>query len=239
MGRRLYLPSTGRFLSVDPVPGGSANAYDYCNADPVNCTDLNGTFAWKKFAGIVAAVASVASMVPGPVGMAAAAVSVVAYYAAGDRKQAAFAAAGIVLAAVGAGAAVAVAKMGLAGKAVEGASSIGRLASRVVSRSERSDAVTFAERSLQKFTTKHGADFGVVGNTSKATMEQAATAVRSHLASPLTASVRGAYRSQPALLHLNVVTRRIVVTDRSMAFVTGYRASARQVFDVIVRRKLW
>ena len=45
MGQRLYLPSTGRFLSVDPVAGGSVNAYDYCNADPVNCTDLTGTFA--------------------------------------------------------------------------------------------------------------------------------------------------------------------------------------------------
>jgi RHS repeat-associated protein len=53
MGARLYSPSIGRFLQVDPVPGGSANAYDYCNADPVNCTDLDGHLpkwmrsAWK------------------------------------------------------------------------------------------------------------------------------------------------------------------------------------------------
>ncbi|MFF3065754.1 RHS repeat-associated core domain-containing protein [Oerskovia sp. NPDC057915] len=44
MGVRLYHPATGRFLSLDPVAGGSANNYDYCNADPVNCTDLGGTF---------------------------------------------------------------------------------------------------------------------------------------------------------------------------------------------------
>ncbi|MER8032961.1 DNRLRE domain-containing protein [Streptomyces bauhiniae] len=45
MGVRLYNPDTGRFLSVDPVPGGSANAYEYCNGDPVNCYDLDGRFA--------------------------------------------------------------------------------------------------------------------------------------------------------------------------------------------------
>jgi RHS repeat-associated protein len=45
MGARLYSPSTGRFLSVDPVYGGSANAYDYTGGDPVNLTDVSGT-AW-------------------------------------------------------------------------------------------------------------------------------------------------------------------------------------------------
>lgn len=48
MGVRLYAPAFGRFLQVDPVSGGSANAYDYCNADPINCTDLGGTVAAKK-----------------------------------------------------------------------------------------------------------------------------------------------------------------------------------------------
>lgn len=42
MGVRLYNPTTGRFLTTDPVPGGSANSYDYVNADPVNVTDLDG-----------------------------------------------------------------------------------------------------------------------------------------------------------------------------------------------------
>jgi RHS repeat-associated protein len=44
MGVRLYLPTIGRFLQVDPVPGGSANAYDYVNADPINNFDLDGRF---------------------------------------------------------------------------------------------------------------------------------------------------------------------------------------------------
>jgi RHS repeat-associated protein len=48
MGVRGYLPNVGRFVSVDPVPGGSANAYDYCDQDPINCLDLGGDRAHKK-----------------------------------------------------------------------------------------------------------------------------------------------------------------------------------------------
>jgi RHS repeat-associated protein len=43
MGARSYVPKIGRFLSPDPVLGGSANAYDYAFQDPVNQFDLNGT----------------------------------------------------------------------------------------------------------------------------------------------------------------------------------------------------
>jgi RHS repeat-associated protein len=42
MGVRGYVPALGRFLTPDPVPGGSANAYDYADQDPVNGFDLNG-----------------------------------------------------------------------------------------------------------------------------------------------------------------------------------------------------
>lgn len=42
MGARLYDPALGRFLQVDPVFGGSANAYDYCGQNPINCSDLTG-----------------------------------------------------------------------------------------------------------------------------------------------------------------------------------------------------
>jgi len=45
MGAREYLPALGRFNGVDPLTGGSANDYEYCNGDPINCNDLNGTWS--------------------------------------------------------------------------------------------------------------------------------------------------------------------------------------------------
>lgn len=42
MGVRSYVPALGRFLTPDPVVGGSANAYDYADQDPVNLFDLTG-----------------------------------------------------------------------------------------------------------------------------------------------------------------------------------------------------
>jgi RHS repeat-associated protein len=45
MGARAYNANTGRFSQTDPVPGGSANAYDYALQNPLNNTDLGGTNA--------------------------------------------------------------------------------------------------------------------------------------------------------------------------------------------------
>ncbi|MFI6779553.1 DNRLRE domain-containing protein [Micromonospora sp. NPDC050276] len=58
MGARLYNPTTGRFLQVDPIYGGSCNSYEYTCADPVNQVDLDG----KALPAVIGAVAAVLSL---------------------------------------------------------------------------------------------------------------------------------------------------------------------------------
>lgn len=48
MGVRSYVPTIGRFMSSDPVVGGSANAYEYATGDPVNNLDLTGMAAKRR-----------------------------------------------------------------------------------------------------------------------------------------------------------------------------------------------
>ncbi len=47
MGARLYNPATGRFTSLDPLPGGSPSGYAY-PTDPVNDVDLDGQ-CWSYY----------------------------------------------------------------------------------------------------------------------------------------------------------------------------------------------
>jgi RHS repeat-associated protein len=42
MGARNYIPQLGRFLTPDPVRGGSANAYEYADQDPISNFDIGG-----------------------------------------------------------------------------------------------------------------------------------------------------------------------------------------------------
>ncbi|MFE0646127.1 DNRLRE domain-containing protein [Streptomyces sp. NPDC058877] len=103
MGARLYAPALGRFLQVDPQPGGNANPYDYCAGDPVNCTDLDGNwgFSFKKMFKRVARVAEVASYIPGPIGNIASAVGAISYAATGNWRKAAEMSVGIAFGSAG------------------------------------------------------------------------------------------------------------------------------------------
>ncbi|MEU0531328.1 PA14 domain-containing protein [Amycolatopsis tolypomycina] len=86
MGARPYSPLLGRFLSVDPVDGGSANDYDYVVGDPINAQDLDGKmWGWLKAAvSVVTKVAEVASFIPGPIGAVASAVASAGNFAQGN-----------------------------------------------------------------------------------------------------------------------------------------------------------
>jgi RHS repeat-associated protein len=51
MGARAYNANTGRFSQTDPIPGGSANAYDYTFQNPLTDYDLTG--AWSCYGGSI------------------------------------------------------------------------------------------------------------------------------------------------------------------------------------------
>jgi RHS repeat-associated protein len=48
LGHRYYDPSTGRFLTRDPIKDGR-NWYSYCDNNPLNCTDADGLKPGDKY----------------------------------------------------------------------------------------------------------------------------------------------------------------------------------------------
>ncbi|MFD8463561.1 DNRLRE domain-containing protein [Streptomyces cyaneofuscatus] len=142
MGARLYAPALGRFLQVDPQPGGNANPYDYCAGDPVNCTDLDGNwgFSFKKVFKKVARVAEIASYIPGPIGNVASAVGALSYAATGNWRKAAEMSVGV---AFGSAGRVAV-KAYKASRTIRKASRVNRVRSRAKRVFKRSRCNSFA-----------------------------------------------------------------------------------------------
>jgi RHS repeat-associated protein len=122
LGARMYDPTTGRFTSDDEVTDADnpeqINGYAYAYNSPLTYSDPDGRWGFKSFLHKVASVASVVSIIPGPIGSIAAGVAAVAYAGSGDWKNAAIMVAGIAAAAVGAGAAVLAAKVAIRGAKV-------------------------------------------------------------------------------------------------------------------------
>jgi RHS repeat-associated protein len=225
MGARLYSPAVGRFLQIDPVAGGSANAYDYCNADPVNCTDLDGE--WPSLKSILTAVAvagEVASFIPGPVGAAAGLLSGGAYLATGDKKKALMAVGGAALAAVGLGAVAVAAKVARSTNIVRsgasGVSKAQRASSGFIKGWNSTKKISGAENAANHFA-KHGSGVG-------------ARSVRSyvHRADRFLSSRAPAFtrtrESDGAFVRWNPLTNKVAVRRSSGHISTYFKASSRR-----------
>ncbi|HEU6446659.1 MAG TPA: DNRLRE domain-containing protein [Gaiellaceae bacterium] len=57
IGTRYYDADLGRFVQADPVPGGSANAYDYADQNPINNVDIDGRISRPCFSCIAGGIA--------------------------------------------------------------------------------------------------------------------------------------------------------------------------------------
>ncbi len=66
MGARVYAPTLGRFLQLDPVAGGSANGYDYANQNPVHINDPTGEsfLDWLPTAFVLSATLASMAFIP-------------------------------------------------------------------------------------------------------------------------------------------------------------------------------
>jgi RHS repeat-associated protein len=84
---------------------------------------------------------------------------------------------------------------------------------------------------------KHAGDFGVSGNFNLANAAAFGEAIQKHVQSKGTVAIQGAYRSAKNLVtyHLDSATSRVVITDRGGNFVTAYKASVKQVEEIVTK----
>lgn len=66
LGARVFSPGQARFLSVDPVTGGCADAYVYAHGDPLSQHDLDGRFCWKDWALVAVGIVGFAAVIVAP-----------------------------------------------------------------------------------------------------------------------------------------------------------------------------
>jgi hypothetical protein len=239
---RWYSPKLGRFLQNDPIhfSGGDINLYRYCVNDPINVGDPMGleptaaeaidgfrtVYDVNKVGKDLTAEQMLDRLADGR-----------AYGATtrfiSDQDKAAI-------------------KDELKDAAIDGAlnasvfiptSWIGRILARIpLLRGFVAfpKIVNFSERNLNKGFVKHGVDFGLSGNWSKARGAEFAGAVNRHINTPGIRQIFGSYRGQSGFtFYLNTQTGVNVVVDSAGNYVTGYKLGANQLSDVLTKGFLW
>jgi hypothetical protein len=94
-------------------------------------------------------------------------------------------------------------------------------------------------QALQKFFTKHGADFGLKGSWNPARAADASRAIHQHINNPAVRAINGTYRGNPVTHFLNPQTGLNVIAGPGGNFVSGWRLGAAQLESVLTTGRLF
>ena len=104
---------------------------------------------------------------------------------------------------------------------------------------EVSQVLLRSPRSLQKFFTKHGADFGLSGNWNPGRAADASRAIHQHINSAGVRAIRGTYRGDAVIHYLDPNTGLNVIADPAGNFISGWRLGPEQVTSVLTSGRLF
>jgi len=95
-----------------------------------------------------------------------------------------------------------------------------------------SRVLSFTERDLQKGFTKHGADFGLDGSWNPSRAADFSQAINQFINDPLVVEISGTYRGEAVTHFFNPVTGVNVIASPAGAYVSGWRLSVGQMWNL-------
>jgi RHS repeat-associated protein len=98
-------------------------------------------------------------------------------------------------------------------------------------------AMSFSRRQLQH-AFKHAGDFGVVGNASNRTMAAFSDAIQAHVGAAGTQAIKGTYRGESVIHHVDAATGLNVIQRESGEFLSGWKLSEKQLEHVLTSGNL-
>lgn len=98
-------------------------------------------------------------------------------------------------------------------------------------------AMSYSRSSLQH-AFKHAGDFGVAGNASNKTLAAFSDAIQQHVGAAGTQAIKGTYRGQSVIHHLDPQTGLNVIQRESGEFLSGWKLSQQQLKHVQTTGKL-